>query len=337
MDDVLVGRLASELSADQGGPVTIAAVVPMSGGACQELYRVDAEINGVARRMVLRADATSSLPGSLGRKDEYEVIAAAVERGVRTPDVRCLMADVLRPGCYAYLMDWADGIALGNRMIRDPRLAEARKTLPTSLAQALVGIHSIRRDTHAELSLTAIPFRDDAVTTAVDFMRQMLDAMAEPHPAMEFGLKWVRDNAPEQGPPVLVHGDFRTGNFLVTPDGLAAVLDWEFAHWGDPAEDIAWLCMRDWRFARVDLGAGGFATRSAFYKAYEEASGMPVDPAVVHFWEVVANLRWGAGAVYQGERYLAGQETDFEYLAIARRVNEMEYEILRLIENGPSI
>ena len=50
----------------------------------------------------------------------------------------------------------------------------------------------------------------------------------------------------------LVHGDFRTGNLMVSPRGLEAVLDWEFAHWGAPEEDLAWLCVRDWRFGRLD-------------------------------------------------------------------------------------
>jgi aminoglycoside phosphotransferase (APT) family kinase protein len=47
---------------------------------------------------------------------------------------------------------------------------------------------------------------------------------------------------------VTVHGDFRSGNLLVGPDGLRAVLDWELAHAGDPAEDIGWLCAPAWRF-----------------------------------------------------------------------------------------
>ncbi|GHH36644.1 phosphotransferase family protein [Streptomyces candidus] len=41
---------------------------------------------------------------------------------------------------------------------------------------------------------------------------------------------------------VLVHGDFGPNNLLLTGDAsrVTAVLDWEWAHWGDPVEDLAW-------------------------------------------------------------------------------------------------
>ncbi|MGK0362386.1 MAG: aminoglycoside phosphotransferase (APT) family kinase protein, partial [Bradymonadia bacterium] len=129
-------------------------------------------------------------------------------------------------------------------------------------------------------------------------------------------------------------GDFRTGNFMVDATGLAGVLDWEFAHWGDASEDLAWLCVRDWRFGQLDKAAGGICDRATFYQAYAAASGRPVDAARVHFWEVLGNLRWGAATAFQGLRYAAGQ-TDLELLAIPRRAAEMEFEALRLIEAGP--
>ncbi len=335
--DAVVARLADVLSHELDAPVAVTALQTLAGGACQELYRLQVEVGTARRQMVLRADAASSLPGSLGRRQEYAVIRAAVQRGVKTPAVRALTADLVRPGSDAYVMDWADGVALGSKVIRSPTLAATRARLPDLLAVELARIHTITPETEPDLDLNSIPFKGDAVSTAVAFLVDMLDRMPEPHPAMEFGLKWCRDHAPDPGEVVLVHGDFRTGNFLLTPDGLSAVLDWEFAHWGDPHEDIAWLCMRDWRFGKLDLPVGGFAKRAAFYDAYAAASGRHVDPALVHFWEVVANLRWAAGAVYQGERYLSGQDPDFEYLAIARRVPEMEYEILRLIETGPEV
>ncbi len=87
---------------------------------------------------------------------------------------------------------------------------------------------------------------------------------------------------------------------------------------------------------RRDHPVGGFAKREPFYAAYEKASGRQVDRADVHWWEVMGNLRWGAGACYQAERVLTGGEWDLELLAIGRRAAEMEYEILRLIEAGPS-
>jgi aminoglycoside phosphotransferase (APT) family kinase protein len=162
----------------------------------------------------------------------------------------------------------------------------------------------------------------------------MLDGMADPHPAMELVFTWLCENAPSDRETTLVHGDFRTGNFMLTPDGLSAILDWEFSHWGSPYYDLAWISVRDWRFGVLDRPIGGFSKREPFYQAYENASGRRVDRRLVHYWEVMGNLRWAGGAVYQGERYTRYGEEDLELVAIGRRACEMEWEALRLVERG---
>jgi aminoglycoside phosphotransferase (APT) family kinase protein len=162
----------------------------------------------------------------------------------------------------------------------------------------------------------------------------MLGRLPAPAPAIEFGLRWLGAHLPAHEEVVLVHGDFRTGNFLVTPDGLAAVLDWEFSHFGSPYEDLTWISVRDWRFNRLDKPIGGFAAREPFYDAYTRASGRGLDPAQLLWWEIYGNLRWAAGSLFQGERYLSGEERDLELIAIARRSIEMEFEALRLIKRG---
>lgn len=134
--------------------------------------------------------------------------------------------------------------------------------------------------------------------------------------------------------PHLVHGDFGPQNLLVDPAAgrITGILDWEFAHWGDPMDDLAWICVRDWRFGQIDRPVGGLCDRARFYAAYEQASGRSVAPRDVRFWELLGNVRWAIGALCQGERYLSGAEADLELVAIARRANEMEYEALRIIE-----
>ena len=163
----------------------------------------------------------------------------------------------------------------------------------------------------------------------------MLDTPVEPRPPLELALHWLRSNASAPRTEItLVHGDFRTGNLMVTPEGLSGVLDWEFSHWGSPAEDLAWMCVRDWRFGQLELAAGGFAERGRLYEEYENASGREVFEDEVHYWEVMGNVRWAAASLHQGERYLSGGDSDIELVGVARRAIEMEYEALRLIERG---
>jgi aminoglycoside phosphotransferase (APT) family kinase protein len=333
----LKSRIETHLARATGGAASVATIERLAGGACQDNFALVARIGEEDRRLVLRSDARSSLPGSLDRAREHDVIRAAVIGGVRTPEARWLAADLVSSGKGAYFMDWVEGEAIGRRVVSSPKLAAAREKLPAECARELARIHAITPATHPDLfpAGSAWGDGDDPVLSAIAFAQKTIDALQEPRPALEVAVRWLATHRPETTRRVLVHGDFRTGNLMVTPDGLAAVLDWEFAHWGSPAEDIAWLCVRDWRFGQLKLAAGGFAPRERFYDEVERATGSPVNRAEVHWWEVMGNVRWAAASLHQGERYLSGADPDIELIAVARRAIEMEYEALRLIERGP--
>ena len=92
--------------------------------------------------------------------------------------------------------------------------------------------------------------------------RDLIDALGQPHPAFELGLRWLEANRPPPSGRAVVHGDFRNGNLIVGPDGLRAVLDWELAHLGDPARGPglavrAGLALRRRRPGRRLRHAGG--------------------------------------------------------------------------------
>jgi aminoglycoside phosphotransferase (APT) family kinase protein len=216
------------------------------------------------------------------------------------------------------------------RVVRNPELARSRELLPGELAQSLARLHRV---TPANAALP-FPTRPSPARSALDQLAQMLASLPGSFPATEYALAWLRERLPRDEQVCLVHGDFRTGNFLVTPEGLSAILDWEFAHFGSPYEDLAWISVRDWRFGRLDQPIGGFAAREPFYAAYEAQTRGSVDLAQVLWWEICGNLRWAVGSVYQGERYLSGEQQDLELVAIARRNVEMEFEALRLIRRG---
>ncbi|MCU0695755.1 MAG: phosphotransferase family protein [Myxococcaceae bacterium] len=310
---------------------SLTSLKPLHGGACQENFKVELTHDGAPLTLALRSDAKTSLPGSIKRRAEFEVIRAATAVGVRTPGVRWLEPGLLRTDADAYFLDWVPGEAIGRRVVRNPELSAAREKLPVQLAQTLAKLHTV---TPASTTLPLPVPSTTPAQKALDELRAMMNGMPGVYPAVHFALAWLSQRMPSETEVVLVHGDFRTGNFMVTPDGLAGVLDWEFAHFGSPYEDLSWISVRDWRFNRLDQPVGGFSTRAPFYAAYESASGRRVDEATVLWWEIVGNLRWALGSVHQGERYLSGEQTDLELIAIARRNVEMEFEALRLIRRG---
>jgi len=223
-----------------------------------------------------------------------------------------------------------DGRGTAQPVVSDPALAEARARLPHDLAKVLACIHTL---TPALPELACLPPREPTpALAAVAWALEQLDALPDPYPALELALRWLGRHAPATPQLTLVHGDFRTGNIMLTPTSMSCILDWEFARLGDPLEDIAWLCMRDWRFGKDDLAAGGFATREVFYAAYERASGRRVDPTLVRYWEIMGNVRWAIGAAQQAQRHLSGRDKSIELASIGRRVAEMALEALLLME-----
>src|SRR6185437_11434972 len=135
---------------------------------------------------------------------------------------------------------------------------------------------------------------------------------------------------------VLVHGDFRVGNLMVGPEGLVGVFDWEFAHVGDPLEDLAWPCVRSWRFGQDGLVLGGLAGPEEFLEVYERLSGRRVSRPDLRYWEMVGNLRWAVGCISQANRHLSGQAPSVELASLGRRTAEMELELLDLLEQADS-
>jgi aminoglycoside phosphotransferase (APT) family kinase protein len=119
---------------------------------------------------------------------------------------------------------------------------------------------------------------------------------------------------------------------MVGPNGLRGIFDWEFGHLGDPAEDLAWPCVRSWRFGHDALRLGGVGKAEDFFDAYRQAGGPAVDHEAVHYWEILGNLRWAVGCIAQANRHLSGQAPSIELASLGRRTAEMELELLDLIE-----
>ena len=128
-----------------------------------------------------------------------------------------------------------------------------------------------------------------------------------------------------------MHGDYRLGNVIVTAEGLAAVLDWEIAHLGDPAEDLAWICLPPWRFGRIHQPVAGLGTREQLFEAWQAATGWRVDAHRVRWWQAAGSLRWGLGCAGMHEWFDSGRDPSVERAMIARRVSENEIDLLRLI------
>jgi aminoglycoside phosphotransferase (APT) family kinase protein len=332
-DLVVLARFLTEASGARNVGLTEPEL--LSGGAIQENWGFDAEFVGGAfagrHRLVLRTDASTGVPSSLGRIAEFAVLKAAFEAGVTVPEPLWNSADPDVIGKPFFIMRRVAGTAQGRQITTDATLEPDLPAVAARLGQELARLQTIRPP-HPQLGfLQAI----DAPRHIASF-RAYLDGHPQPRPVLEWAIRWLETHLPEPAATVLCHRDFRTGNYMLEGAELTGILDWEFAGWGDPDEDIGWFCCKGWRFARLDREAGGITGRAAFYRSYEAASGRHLDPDRVRFWEVLANLRWAVIALQQSDRVLVGGARDLSTAIIGRRATECELELLMLLDpDGP--
>jgi aminoglycoside phosphotransferase (APT) family kinase protein len=312
--------------------VSIGRIDKLGGGAIQENYALDVDVSGGphagAQKLVLRTDAPSGVAVSHSRSQEFALLKTAHAAGVTVPEPLALCTDKAVMGRPFYVMRRVGGTAAGHILIRDDRWKGDRRALADGLGRELAKIHSIRppRD---DLAFLPVP-RQAPALEAIAGYRRWLDTYCAPRPALEWGLRWLERHAPASGDLVLSHRDFRTGNYMVDEQGLTGILDWEFAGWGDPHEDLGWLCSRCWRFGANTREAGGIGERADFIAGYERQSGRKVDAAAVRYWETMAHARWATIAIQQGERHVGGVEPSLDLALTGRRVAELEYQLLRM-------
>lgn len=329
-----LGRwLADALDASE---VRVTEPAKMSGGAIQENWTFDALVTDGPHAgtvgLVLRTDAPSGLSGSRTRVEEYALLKAAHAAGVTVPEPLALDAAGGLLGKPFYVMRRAPGTANPRTLARNPALDPHRPALTEAIGRELARIHRIEPPRDDLGFLGAAP-RAPARRRIDEFLQQ-LDALPRPYPVLEWAIRWLDRNAPETPVSVLGHGDFRCGNLMVdATEGptVTAVLDWEFASWSDPMEDIGWLCARCWRFGADGRAVGGIGDRADFQRGYEAVSGRPLDWSRVPYWEVLATARWTIIALHQGERHLSGREFSMELALTARKAAEMEHDLLTQI------
>jgi len=330
-------RLEQFLAAETQAQVRVLGGRQLTGGASRDSWAVDVDIadgsDAGRHALVLRRDMGGTIQEeALSREQEFRMLSAAWQAGVLAPRPRWLCADPAVLGVPFFLMDRLEGESVGRRIVREASLAEARSRLPRQMGEQLARIHRI--DPHqAGLDFLPAPAADQsAAQTALARTASQLEAFGEPHPVLELGLRWLWANAPPCNAPVLLHGDFRIGNLMVGPEGLRGVFDWEFAHIGDPAEDLAWPCVRSWRFGQDAKRLGGVGDFDEFLESYTKAGSRPVDRRAINYWEILGNFRWAFGCIAQANRHLSGQVHSVELASLGRRTAEMELELLDLIQ-----
>ena len=330
MTEPLRAALQEKLSTLLGGPVQVDRLGLLGGGASMEAWAVDAKTPRGPLQLLLRRGAGGRIyRDALSLAQEHRVLEMAFAGGVTVPRPYGFLGELL--GREAYVMERLQGEAVGRRLVQRPEFAAARKALPGQMARELARIHAIEP---GPLDFLPGSGAGSPLRLGLETLAAQLDSLGEPRPALELGLLHLRKTLPMDGARVVCHGDFRVGNFMVGPEGLVGVLDWEFAHVGDPREDLGWPMVRSWRFRMDHLRLGGIAQPQEFLDAYAAHSGRKVTLAELHPFELLGAVRWAIGALTQARRHLSGEERSVELAVLGRLAAEYEHEVLSLLDEG---
>ncbi|HLI20123.1 MAG TPA: phosphotransferase family protein [Stellaceae bacterium] len=306
-------------------------MTPLLNGAVLRHWLIEFGLHGGRfageQRWVLRADGATPLGFGMSRAQEFALQRALFAAGLRVAEPLFMCCDDSVIGAPFFAMRFVPGETDGAAIVAAGR----NDALAAALGSELARLHA--HDLAARLRFLPAPPADPAAARRAELARHLAGDV-DPHPVAEWALRWLERHRPAPAQAVLCHGDFRTGNYLVVEGRLAAVLDWDFAGWSDPDEDIAWFCAKAWRFGANTLDAGGIAPRAVFYRAYAAAARRALDPERIRYWEVMAALRWLVIALQQRDRFLKHGERSLDLALTGRRVAECEHEILALTGLG---
>ncbi|MGI9590076.1 MAG: phosphotransferase family protein [Myxococcota bacterium] len=313
-------ELAAKLAALVPGAERVEITGAASVGAQRSTLFIDL-ITGEERQPAV-AQIAGTVLATLDLETEATLLREAAKAGVPVPELLAWDLELR-----AIVTRRVEGESIPRKILRR---IEAKPELGPKLARdcgrALAAVHRIPTGAAPRLPDLREPER------YLDELTATLDGLHAPVPALRLGLNWLRRNRPPApAEPALVHGDFRNGNILVSDQGLAAALDWELAHLGDPMEDLAWLCLRTWRFGEDAREVGGFAGVEVLREAYGDAGGVWREDAF-HWWTVARTAWWGLGLARQAQAFLEGHSRAIVLAASGRRVVELEYDLLTLVD-----
>lgn len=320
--ELVVEGIARAVARRFGESARIDDVVFTTLGGSNRTVLFDVVQGATRRRLVFRQE-TYSLPSTpfIAPSMQFRLLQLVHRAGIPVPEPIFEFdgADSLER---AYVVGFVDGETLPRRLLDAPEFGLARERFCAQAGELLARLHAI--DPADAGFLAGTPDSRDPLAAIL----ARLDAWGEAHPALELAVRWLERHRPSAAPRCLLHGDFRTGNIMLGPEGIRAVLDWECCHLGAPAEDLAWLCLRSFRFGHVERPVGGFGQRPAFYSAYAAVSGRAVDPDEVYWWEIFGFLRWAHHNVMQMYGHVSGERRSTAFAACGRNTALIEYELL---------
>jgi aminoglycoside phosphotransferase (APT) family kinase protein len=248
---------------------------PLGKGSSRRIWLVHAG----GRHLVVREDTgTGPVAGTaLDLAREGAVYRALAGAGQPVPRLHAV-----HPGGRALLLEHAPGV---ERL--DGIDAASRRAVVRDFGRRLGALHLVEVD-DVELGPLTRPADDRGhATDDIDLWAGIQRTRTGEHatPVAAFALATLRDLAPGRATRTsLCHGDAGPGNVLHDGERVTALLDWEFAHVGDPHDDLAWVAVRN-EVLRHPLDLADV------YGVWRERTGLAIDRRTLEFYRALVLAR----------------------------------------------
>lgn len=284
----VAGRMAEFLAAKWQEEVAVEQVEKIFGGASRETFRLRLRVGDVPRGVIVRRDPPSSLIDT-ERKLEYGAYKAVFGTGIPVPEPLFLeddpqwlgqafsvMAEIAGADTDVGVLDASGRMAIGEQKWR--LLGQLAAMDPLALGFD---------------AFTEVPALGECATRELDYWAGVIEQdEIHPQPIARAAIRWLRRNMPPAAQKLsIVHGDYRSGNFLFSPDeGIKGILDWEMCHLGDPLEDLAWSLDPLWSWGAPNL-AGRLLPHAEAIAIWEGASGLECKPEAFRWWRIFVAVK----------------------------------------------
>mgnify|MGYP001341516232 FL=1 len=298
-------------------------LVPLTGGASADINRIIFEDNKefIVRRSVVKDKAVMAIPKNM----EAKIQKIVKEYGAPVPEIIMEFSEGAEIG-EGYVMQSVGGETIPRKILRDDSYKNIRNKLPYEIGKSLAQIHKTKLEKLQDLE--KITFSE-----SLEKLFIIYESFDQPQPVFDLAFKWLENQKILDYEEVLVHGDYRFGNFIISEKKLESIIDWELAHIGNPMEDLGWLCVRSWRFGNVNKRAAGLGDVDELIAGYEANSEIKIDKSQLDIWQLYGSLKWGIICMVQTFAHLSGAVKSLEKAAIGRRVSETEFDLMNMIKN----
>jgi aminoglycoside phosphotransferase (APT) family kinase protein len=208
-----------------------------------------------------------------------------------------------------------------------------RRHLAEQFIDALAALHCVPWSSRPIAEMALGVTAGNAARVNVEYWETQIARWAmRPYPLAEWGIRWLKAHCPVAPRVAIVHGDYRTGNFLEQGGSITSILDWELVHLGDPHEDLGWASLP------MYMGGSKLICRLAepewFYARYSEKAGFDVSMDSVRYYQALSLLKLAATHMAAARCFEEGHFNDMRMPAMGSQIATCLRQMEKTIETA---